>query len=180
MLEGRYRLGMEGLDPVALLGQHRKVLGNPRHRVIRKGQMYFFVNQDNLNVFQGSPEVYLPQFDGNCGFLYSTVGKIRPGVPSSAHSIEGKFYFFSRPFWGQICRHLPWLLEEGHRRFEEISVNEAEGGLWKNLGRQLRESPGRLWGRRRPSGRVRPGSRRRSGAGSGDLAWSRQRPSRLD
>lgn len=170
----RSKLGMDGLDPVALLGKRQRAMGHPRWKTTRKGQTYFFSCEENLTLFLGSPELYLPQFDGHCAFRYSVFGKMEEGVPSAAHCINGKFYFFSKPLYAKICEMCPSLLEFGHERFDTIEVKKPSlqtryWRAWNKLGertqRMLRRDA-------RGSGRIRPPEttqRTREENGSGRL-----------
>lgn len=154
----RSKLGMDGLDPVALLGKHQRVVGKPCFKASRRGQTYFFSSAENLNLFLGAPELYLPQFDGHCAFRYSVFGKMEEGVPSASHCINGKFYFFSKPLYARLCEMCPSLLEYGHQRFESIaekppSLQTRYWRAWNRLGERTQ----RLLRRdARSSGRLRP------------------------
>lgn len=155
----RSKVGMDGLDPVALLGHHRKILGKPQYKATRRGQTYFFSSADNLSLFQASPEVYLPQFDGHCAFAYSVSGKMQAGLPSAANCINDKFYFFSHPFYARLCQLCPSLLEWGHRRFDAIAgcaVEETAPAVYTRAWDSIRARTQALLGGGRRARRVRP------------------------
>jgi YHS domain-containing protein len=155
----RTKVGMDGLDPVALLGQNRRVLGKPQHKATRRGQTYFFSSADNLHVFLGAPELYLPQFDGHCAMAYSLRGKMIEGLPSAANCINDKFYFFSNPWYAQLCRACPAILEWGHRRFdaiEGVDAAEAKRPAYTRAWNSFRARTQTLLGAPRKVKRVRP------------------------
>lgn len=118
-------IGLNGLDPVAFLGHFQRTLGRPQFKHRYRGKTYFFLSQMNLEIFQHSPERFLPQFDGLCPLTYALTGKLLNGLADYPNVVGDKLYFHSRPHYAWICKLFPFLLRKAAGRYDRIIAELA-------------------------------------------------------
>lgn len=114
------------MDPVVFLGQWKRVMGKPKYKARHRGKIYFFSSLENQQLFEISPERFLPQFDGFCPLTYALSKKKIIGSADFPNVIGDKLYFHSRPYYGWICKLLPFILSWAADRYEHISADIAE------------------------------------------------------
>ena len=113
-------IGLEGLDPVFLVGRLKRSMGQARLKIRYRGKTYFFANQGNLELFELSPDRFLPQFDGFCAFQYALTGKRVAGDFKNSNVVGNKLYFYAKPYYASICRACPWILHWAALRYAKI------------------------------------------------------------
>ena len=86
-------LGLHGADPVAFIEIDNRLEGSAAFTAVHDGVAYYFSTAANRELFESSPEKYLPQFGGFCAFGVS-VGKKFDGDPRYAAIENGKLYVF--------------------------------------------------------------------------------------
>jgi|GEM_PF-613765 len=95
------RIGIQGYDLVAYHQEEKAVKGSPIHKTTYDGITYQFKSAENKDVFEKSPEQYLPAYGGYCAYglgMEATAGGYKPGKfpvnPESFKLIDGKLYLF--------------------------------------------------------------------------------------
>lgn len=86
-------LGMHGIDPVSMFDSESPAIGDAVYASSHDGVDYYFVSEEAKEVFQASPEAYLPQFGGFCAFGVF-VGKKLDGDVRYADIVDGNLYLF--------------------------------------------------------------------------------------
>lgn len=82
---------VQGYDVVSYHSGKRPVRGNGNYVAYHDGAAYQFSSTANLEMFQASPEQYIPAYNGYCAFGVS-VGKKFIGDPEVWRVIDGKLY----------------------------------------------------------------------------------------
>ncbi len=70
-------LALQGYDPVAYFTDGKPVKGSPEFTESYKGGTYQFASVEHKKMFAASPEKYVPQFGGFCGYAAS-INKLAP------------------------------------------------------------------------------------------------------
>jgi YHS domain-containing protein len=91
-------IGLAGFDPVSYFpeggGQPQK--GSIQISAVHDGVTYRFASKDHLELFQKSPEKYLPAFGGWCAWAVAELGKRVDVDPLSFVVRDGRLYVFYR------------------------------------------------------------------------------------
>ena len=80
---------LNGYDPVAFFTDNKPVKGNSNFQFKYNDATYYFASQENLNLFEGNPEKYQPQFGGWCAYAVS-LGRIAPIDVNTFSIINGR------------------------------------------------------------------------------------------
>lgn len=98
---------MRGFCPVCLVEMRQWMAGDPKHRAVYDGMVYFFPGEKQLAMFNADPAKYLPALGGDDVVLYATTGQRIAG--SLAHGVvhNGRPYFFSSPTQKQQFTNSP-------------------------------------------------------------------------
>jgi YHS domain-containing protein len=87
-------LAISGYDAVAFFTDGEAKLGSEEISLEWNDAVWKFSTQENKLLFEKSPEKYVPQFGGYCGFA-SGKGFTANADPTTFEIIEGKLYFFA-------------------------------------------------------------------------------------
>lgn len=94
-------IGIQGYDLVAYHQEEMAVKGSATYQTSHDGITYQFASAENKDVFEKSPEQYLPAYGGYCAYglgMEATTGGYKPGKfpinPRSFKLIDGKLYLF--------------------------------------------------------------------------------------
>jgi len=91
-----------GYDLVAYFTDNAAVKGISDYTADYHGIKYQFASADHQQLFQASPEKYLPVCDGYCAWGVAEKGKKVPVNPMTYKIIDGKLYlFFNGDFNGK-------------------------------------------------------------------------------
>jgi YHS domain-containing protein len=83
---------ISGYDPVAYFKEGKAVIGLKEHVFEWNGASWYFSSKENLELFQGKPEQYAPQYGGYCA--YGTAeGHKAPTQPDAWSIVNDKLYF---------------------------------------------------------------------------------------
>jgi YHS domain-containing protein len=80
---------LQGYDAVAYFKEGAAVKGDPGYTARYRGATYWFVSQENAELFKNQPEKYAPQYGSFCGYAMS-IGKLRPVDPTIFQIYEGR------------------------------------------------------------------------------------------
>lgn len=87
---------INGYDPVAYFTDQKAVKGNRLYSHEWKEASWYFVSDENLDLFKNNPEKYAPQFGGYCAFAVSK--GFTANIDPEAFTIrDGRLYLFSEP-----------------------------------------------------------------------------------
>ena len=88
-------LGIKGYDPVAYHSEAggSPQLGNPNISLEYKGVLYYFVNEDNRELFKSNSEKYEPTFGGWCAYVIANGYKADPN-PRNFDVQDGRLLLF--------------------------------------------------------------------------------------
>jgi YHS domain-containing protein len=116
-------VAIDGYDPVSYFN------GNPQEgeddiRIIHKGLVYHFVNQENLAKFKTNPDRYEPAYGGWCAYAMGESGEKVKVDPETFKILDGRLYLFYN-FWGNNT------LTEWNKN--EKKLKEAADRNWQKI-----------------------------------------------
>jgi len=82
---------LSGYDTVAYFLENKPVKGDNKYSVDYMGARWLFSSQENLDLFNGNPEKYAPQFGGYCAYAVAT-GTTAKGDPEQWEIVDDKLY----------------------------------------------------------------------------------------
>lgn len=82
---------INGYDAVAYFTEGKPLKGDKNYIFSWAGVDWYFINDQNLEVFKKQPEKYAPQFGGYCAYGVSE-GHKAPTDPEAWTIVEGKLY----------------------------------------------------------------------------------------
>lgn len=83
--------GLKGYDPVAYFTLGQPTPGEDQYTYRWKGVAYRFASAQNLDLFKGDPEKYLPQYGGYCAYAMA-LNRIADIDPARWTIVDGKLY----------------------------------------------------------------------------------------
>ncbi|SFV56338.1 hypothetical protein MNB_SUP05-5-480 [hydrothermal vent metagenome] len=84
---------VQGYDPVSYFTENKAVKGKETFQLEYKGNIVLFKNQENLELFQKTPQKYAPQYGGYCAWRMAQDGKGVYGDPTLWKIVDKKLYF---------------------------------------------------------------------------------------
>ncbi len=84
-------IAISGYDAVAYFTEEKPVKGSKTYSVTYKDALFLFSSAENRDVFQASPDKYLPQYGGYCAYGTAS-GYKAPSDPSAFTLDGGKLY----------------------------------------------------------------------------------------
>ena len=84
-------VAVNGYDVVAYFKENKPVKGNAEFNVSYKGANWYFVNNENADLFKSTPGKYEPQYGGYCAFGCSRGYKAKTN-PDAWTIVDGKLY----------------------------------------------------------------------------------------
>ena len=89
--EFRFKLALDGYDPVAYFKTGKPQKGNPAHAVRWVGADWHFASAENKAAFEASPQAFAPQYGGYCAWAVSE-GYTAKGDPNTWRIVDNKLY----------------------------------------------------------------------------------------
>ncbi len=86
-------LAIGGYDLVSYFENGKAVKGSESIKTILNATTYYFTTKENQQLFEASPEKYLPQYEGYCALAVSYGKKISID-PQTFKITDGKLYLF--------------------------------------------------------------------------------------
>lgn len=86
---------ISGYDPVAFHTAKKAVRGDPKLSHSYAGAKWVFVTEENMKLFEGNPEKYLPAWGGHCAWAVSENTLSQKLLSGDFELIDGKLYLFS-------------------------------------------------------------------------------------
>jgi YHS domain-containing protein len=84
-------IAISGYDPVAYFTLNRPVRGTAEHALWWRGAMWYFINGQNLQLFEMNPAAYAPQYGGYCAYALSR-GTLLSSSPEAFTIHNGALY----------------------------------------------------------------------------------------
>ena len=82
---------IDGYDAVAYFTSHSAVKGQPSHKVMWTGAVWYFVTSQNREAFEANPRAYAPKFGGYCAYSVSQ-GRTAASDPQAWRIEGGRLY----------------------------------------------------------------------------------------
>lgn len=86
-------LAVHGMDTVVLSNLNAVAHGDAVHTVVNDGVAYYFASKKSAELFEATPEKYMPQYGGFCAYAVA-LGKKFDGDPRFADIVDGKLFLF--------------------------------------------------------------------------------------
>lgn len=87
----RSNLALQGYDTVAYFTVGEPTKGSAVYSTTYNGAEFRFASEENLNLFLGAPEQYVPQYGGYCAWAIAQ-GKTAKGDARRWAVVDGKLY----------------------------------------------------------------------------------------
>ncbi len=84
-------LAVSGYDVVSYFTVGKPTKGDSAYQTQWKGAQWLFSSAENLQLFEGNPEKYAPQYGGYCAWAVAR-NKIASGSPKHWEIVDGKLY----------------------------------------------------------------------------------------
>ncbi|MEM7183751.1 MAG: YHS domain-containing (seleno)protein [Spirochaetota bacterium] len=114
-----------GYDTVAYFTQKEAVKGKKELFVVWNQKLWLFSNLKNRDLFQASPEKYVPQYGGQCAFAMST-GKKVPAYPERWSVENGKLYLNSNRFASFLWSIVPSRVEKADKNWQALQSSSKK------------------------------------------------------
>lgn len=88
------RVGLQGYCPVCIIAKQKWEKGDPRITSKFDGVTYYFPGQSIKQMFDASPEKFVPALNGDCIVCYEKMGKRVPGSIQYAAMRNKRLYLF--------------------------------------------------------------------------------------
>lgn len=120
-------LALEGYDAVSYFQNTKPKKGNKNFSTTYQGVTYYFVNQNNKQIFLSNPEKYEPQYGGWCAYAMGEDGDKVSVNPETYKIIDGKLYLFYNAYfnntlksWNKDEQNLKQKADKNWSKFFEI------------------------------------------------------------
>lgn len=97
-------LAIQGYDPVAYFKMNKAIKGKKELSYAFEGVTYHFVNKENKDEFQKSPQKYEPQYGGWCAYAMGSSGDKVEINPETFKIVDGKLYLFYNAFFNNTLK----------------------------------------------------------------------------
>lgn len=86
---------IDGYSPVSYFTKNIAEQGSPDYQYQYKDQVYYFVSEEQIDIFKARPEKYVPQFGAFCPYSL-TLGKKTPIDPTNFKIVGDYLLLFHR------------------------------------------------------------------------------------
>lgn len=135
MAEKISTLALGGMDALSYFENPKPRRGSFDFKTQLDGMTYCFSTECNRDRFIRRPEVFLPEFGGNCAFYCGLLGKLVPGTVKDWRLLNGKLYLLSGPNVGWLWDKLPMLMERGQQNYRAWLRGRPAGELTLGVAR---------------------------------------------
>ncbi len=80
---------LQGYDAVSYFTEMKAVKGDPKYFARYNGATYWFLSEQNANMFKDHPDMFAPQYGAFCGYAMA-LNKLRPIDPTIFDIVDGK------------------------------------------------------------------------------------------
>jgi len=87
-------LAIQGYDPVSYFSEKGPQKGKKEFAFDYQGGTYYFLNQENRNLFQENPVKYEPEYGGWCAYAIGLTGEKVVVDPGTFKIIDDRLYLF--------------------------------------------------------------------------------------
>jgi YHS domain-containing protein len=120
------RLGLHGVDAVALSTLNAVAEGSADFPVVHDGVAYYFSSKESARTFEMNPEGYLPQYGGFCAYAIA-LGKKFDGDPVYGDIVDGKLYLFvNAQIFAEYKKDSKRILANAEKKWPQIQHKAVE------------------------------------------------------
>lgn len=112
-------IGANGYDVVAYHTQNKAVPGINQYHSFVGGVTYLFATQGNKDLFDVSPEKYLPAYGGYCA-MAMTLGKKHLTNPEAFLIVQGKLYLNKADVRAKWLKDVPGNIKKADAMWEKV------------------------------------------------------------
>lgn len=119
-------LAVRGYDTVAYFVAENAVKGEARYQYVWNGAKWLFSSEENMKMFQASPETYAPQFGGYCSYAVSE-GYTADADPEAWKVVDGKLYLnYNKKVREKWEENEAERIESGKTNWQEFKKKKPE------------------------------------------------------
>lgn len=112
-------VALKGYDPVAYFTESKPMKGLKEFEHQHNGARYRFASASNRDLFQASPEKYLPRYGGYCAWAVSQ-GHTANISPNAWKVVDGKLYLNHPLAKGKFERDTPGAITRADQNWPKI------------------------------------------------------------
>lgn len=116
-------LALSGYDPVSYFTQTKPLKGKPNLTLSHRGATYRFASEGSRELFQKTPEKFLPAYGGWCATAMAHGEKVEID-PTNYKVTQGRLFLFFRAFYANA-------LKEWNK--DEVALTAKADGLWRRI-----------------------------------------------
>lgn len=116
----RSGLALRGVDPVSYFTAGKPIKGSKDLSLDHKGGTYRFSSAENLALFQGNPDAYLPAYGGYCSYGTAVNAKV-DGDPNVWHIVDNQLYLnINRSVDRVWQRNIPKYIRDAEKNWPKL------------------------------------------------------------
>lgn len=116
-------IALQGYSPVSYLDLNLAQIGNKNFKSEYKKVVYYFTSEKQKQLFDKSPEKYIPQYGGFCSFGAYAGAKFRID-PNKFIVKDDAYYLFLNNV--ELDAKQLWLAEKNHKKLKNIADKNWE------------------------------------------------------
>ena len=119
-------VAIKGYDCVSYFKAGKALQGDPANNFEWHGLVWYFISNENRNLFQAQPEAYAPQYDGYCAWAM-TSGRKALTNPEVWKIVNGKLYLnCSRPAYLMWSWDIPGNIKKADEHWKQLKGKEPK------------------------------------------------------
>ena len=107
-------IAIQGFDPVTYFTLNKAVKGNKDVLLMERGVVYYFLNNENRELFKKNPEKYAPEYGGWCAYAMGSKGEKVSIDPGTFKIVNNRLYLFYNHFFNNTLKD--WNKDEVNLR----------------------------------------------------------------
>ena len=107
-------LAIQGFDPITYFTLNKAVKGNKDVLLIERGVVYYFLNNENRELFKKNPVKYAPEYGGWCAYAMGSKGEKVSIDPGTFKIVNNRLYLFYNRFFNNTLKD--WNKDEPNLR----------------------------------------------------------------
>jgi YHS domain-containing protein len=114
-------VAIKGYDTVAYFKDGKAIRGNESFAFLWHGMTWYFLSNENRDLFASSPEKYAPQYDGYCAWAMTEARKAQTD-PEVWKIVNGKLYLnCSNAAYEKWSRDIPGNIKKADSNWPTLS-----------------------------------------------------------
>jgi YHS domain-containing protein len=119
-------LALKGYDPVAYFNDGRAEMGSSEFGYEWRGATWYFVNENNRDLFMHDPEAFAPQYGGYCSWAVSH-GYTAKGDPEAWKIVDGKLYVnYNKDVQEKWSQDISGCIKKGDENWPQFLIRKPE------------------------------------------------------